>query len=180
MVVPLARGDVLELGAGGGINAQFYDAAKVKSLRGIDPSPALLDRARTAWDQAGSIEAEIVAGVAEDLPFAAASFDTVVTTFTLCSVNDHAKALSEARRVLRPGGTLLFLEHGASPDAGPAKWQRRIEPVWKRMMGNCHITRPVADAIAGAGFGVTDRNGRYMDKTPRFVGWVEWGSAVPQ
>jgi ubiquinone/menaquinone biosynthesis C-methylase UbiE len=178
-MVPKARGDVLELGAGGGINAPFYDPAKVKSWCGIDPSPALLDRAREAWGNS-PLRADIKAGVAEDLPFGAASFDTVVTTFTLCSVNDHAKALSEARRVLRPGGTLLFVEHGAAPDAGPARWQGRIEPLWKRMMGNCHITRPVADAIMGAGFGVTERHGAYMEKAPRFVGWVEWGSAVPK
>lgn len=178
MVVPRASGDVLELGAGGGINAQFYDPSKVKSLIGIDPSPPLLDRARGAWSE-GPFKADIRAGVAEALPFADASFDTVVTTFTLCSVDDPVKALLEARRVLKPGGTLLFLEHGAAPDAGPAKWQQRVEPVWRKIAGNCHLTRPVADRIAASGFALSSRDGAYMPKTPRILGWVEWGSATP-
>ncbi len=176
LIVPQAHGDVLELGAGGGINAAFYDPAKVKSLHGIDPSAALLDRARHAW-KASAIPAHIHAGVAEALPFPDGSFDTVVTTFTLCSVDDHAASLAEARRVLRPGGRLLFLEHGAAPDAGPARWQRRIEPLWRRMAGNCHLTRPVTAAIAKSGFSVLDNEGRYMPKTPRILGWIEWGSA---
>jgi SAM-dependent methyltransferase len=178
MVVPHASGDVLELGAGGGINAAFYDAAKVSSLTGIDPSPPLLDRANAAW-AGGALRADIRAGVAEDLPFSNGQFDTVVTTFTLCSVCDPAQALSEARRVLKPGGQLLFLEHGSAPDPGPRRWQRRLEPLWKRMAGGCHLTRPVADAIGGSGFALTERNGHYLEKTPRFVGWVEWGRAVP-
>jgi SAM-dependent methyltransferase len=178
LVVPNASGHVLELGAGGGINASFYDPARVSSLTGIDPSPPLLDRANAAWAN-GALRADIRAGVAEDLPFGEGQFDTVVTTFTLCSVSDPAKALSEARRVLKPGGQLLFLEHGSAPDPGPQRWQRRLEPLWKRMAGGCHLTRPVADAIDASGFDLTERNGHYLDKTPRFVGWVEWGRAVP-
>src|SRR3546814_13535971 len=89
-------------------------------------------------------------GVGEAMPFESGRFDTVVTTFTLCSVADPAAVLAEIRRVLKPGGTALFLEHGAAPDAGVAKWQRRIEPVWKRIGGNCHLTRPIADAYSAA------------------------------
>ncbi len=177
LVVPKAHGDVLELGAGGGINAQFYDSRKVRTLQGIDPSPALLDRARSAWAKS-PLPAQIHAGLAEALPFGDGEFDTVVTTFTLCSVDDQAKALAEARRVLRPGGTLLFLEHGAAPDPRPARWQRRLEPIWRRIAGNCHLTRPVGDAIGRAGFTIQERHSRYMEKTPPFLGWVEWGSAV--
>src|SRR3546814_4904980 len=88
------------------------------------------------------------------MPFDSGRFDTVVTTFTLCSVADQAAVLAEIRRVLKPGGTALFLEHGGAPDAGVARWQRRIEPVWKRIGGNCHLTRPIADAYSAAGFAV--------------------------
>lgn len=176
LVVPQAEGEVLELGAGGGANFAFYDPARVKRVRGVDPSPGLLDRARDAAKAEG-IEFLIDEGVAEALPFADASFDTVLATFTLCSVEDHARSLAEARRVLRPGGKLLFLEHGAAPDANVAKWQRRIEPVWKRIAGGCHLTRPVASAIAHAGFSIAAQDEGYMENSPRFAGWVEWGEA---
>lgn len=179
MVVPEASGSVLELGAGGGMNAEFYDARKVTSLIGIDPSTPLLNRAKAAWS-AGHLQAEMLYGVAEDLPFDAGHFDTVVTTFTLCSVCDPAKALFEARRVLKPSGKLLFLEHGLAPDIAPQRWQRRLEPVWKTIAGGCHLTRPVTDAIQQAGFSVSQRHGAYLRKTPRFLGWVEWGAATPK
>ena len=120
-VVPLACGDVLELGCGGGINMEFYDPARVTRLAGIDPSPKLLEMTRAAAAARG-IAAEIQGGVGEAMPFADASFDTVVTTFTLCSVADQRAVLGEIRRVLKPGGTALFLEHGAAPDADVAKW----------------------------------------------------------
>ena len=175
-VVPLATGDVFELGCGGGINLPFYDRAKVNSLCGCDPTPALLDDSKRLVAEAG-FAGEIVEGVGEDIPFATGRFDTVVTTFTLCSVNDQAQVLKEIKRVLKPGGLAIFLEHGRAPDEGVRKWQRRIEPLWKRMAGNCHLTRPIADAYDAAGF-TTDRMvSRYMPKTPRPVGWIEWGVA---
>lgn len=175
-VVPLARGDVLELGCGGGINMEFYDPAQINSLSGIDPSPKLLDMSRAAAAARG-MDANISGGVGEAMPFADASFDTVVSTFTLCSVADQAEVLGEIRRVLRPGGTALFLEHGAAPDAGVAKWQRRIEPVWKRIGGNCHLTRPISGAYIGAGFAVEQLGAGYLPKSPRPMAWVEYGTA---
>ncbi len=176
LVVPRAEGEVLELGAGGGANFAFYDPARVTRVRGVDPSPGLLIRARDAAKAEG-IDFDIREGVAEALPFADASFDTVLATFTLCSVQDHAQSLAEARRVLKRGGKLLFLEHGAAPDANVAKWQRRIEPAWKRIAGGCHLTRSVTSAIAQAGFSIAAQDQGYMEKSPRFAGWVEWGEA---
>ena len=165
-VVPHASGDVLELGCGGGINMEFYDPARVTSFTGLDPSPELLAMSRAAA-QARGMDADILGGFGEAMPFDDARFDTVVTTFTLCSVADQAAVLAEIRRVLKPGGTALFLEHGAAPDAGVAKWQRRIEPVWKRVGGNCHLTRPIGAAYEKAGFAVDRQGAAYMPKTPR-------------
>ncbi|QLC23188.1 class I SAM-dependent methyltransferase [Parasphingopyxis sp. CP4] len=175
-VVPRAHGKVLELGAGGGANFALYDGSRVTSVDGVDPSPGLLDRARDAAKAEG-IDFDIKEGVAENLPFADESFDTVLATFTLCSVQDQAQSLVEARRVLKPDGQLLFCEHGAAPDIDVAKWQRRIEPVWKRIGGGCHLTRPVTAAVAQAGFRIAQQEQGYMRKTPRWAGWVEWGEA---
>ena len=175
-IVPQASGDVLELGCGGGINMQFYAPERVNSFAGLDPSPALLDASRTAAQAKGMV-ADIRGGVGEAMPFADASFDTVLVTFTLCSVDDQAQVLREMRRVLRPGGKVLFLEHGSAPDESVRKWQRRIEPIWSRIGGNCHLTRAITGAYESAGFTVLDGDKAYMPKTPRPFGWIEWGEA---
>ncbi len=176
-LVPQAKGDVFEIGCGGGINQEFYRADQITSYAGIDPGAKLLDYARSAAEKKGW-KADIRRGFGEDIPFGEDSFDTVVCTFTLCSVQDQAEVLKEMRRILRPGGTLLFLEHGRAPDADVAKWQDRIEPIWKPIAGGCHLTRPITTAVEAAGFAVDRLGARYVPKTPRFAGWVEWGSAV--
>jgi SAM-dependent methyltransferase len=176
-IVPQASGDVLELGCGGGINMEFYDPAKIRSFAGLDPSPALLDRSRLAA-QAKGMTADIRGGVGEAMPFDDGQFDTVLVTFTLCSVDDQAQVLREMRRVLKPGGKALFLEHGGAPDANVQKWQQRIEPIWKRIGGGCHLTRPVTTAYKSAGFRIEGGEKNYMPKTPKPFGWVEWGTAL--
>ena len=175
-VVPHAQGDVLELGCGGGINMEFYESARVTSFTGLDPSPELLAMSRAAAAARG-MDADIQGGIGEAMPFESGRFDTVVTTFTLCSVADQAAVLGEIRRVLKPGGTALFLEHGRAPDAPVRRWQGRIEPLWKRIAGGCHLTRPIADAIADAGFRLERVESMYVPGTPRIAGWNEWGSA---
>jgi ubiquinone/menaquinone biosynthesis C-methylase UbiE len=175
-VVPLARGDVFELGCGGGINQSFYDASAISSYAGIDPHEGLLEGARVAAREKGWA-ADIRQASGEAIPFADASFDHVVCTFTLCSVSDPARVLGELRRILRPGGAVLFLEHGNAPDAPVARWQQRIEPVWKRLAGDCHLTRPIGSAFKGAGFAVEPLGKGYTPKAPRFAGWMEWGAA---
>lgn len=141
-LVPLAEGRVFELGVGGGLNQPFYDPQRVTGFADIDPGGNLLDFAKEAALEKGW-ETDIRPGRGEDIPFADDSFDTVVSTFTLCSVDDQRQVLAELRRILRPGGRFLYLEHGRAPDPAPARWQRLIEPARKRMMGNCHLTRPV-------------------------------------
>jgi SAM-dependent methyltransferase len=175
-VVPHATGKVLELGIGGGLNLGFYNPATVESVFGVDPSAELRERAQKAQRPDG-LRVEVRDGTAEALPFEDASFDSVVCTYTLCSVQAPAAALAEAKRVLKPGGRFLFCEHGAAPDPGVARWQRRIEPVWKAIAGGCHLTRPVGHAIEDAGFVITKFESMYLPGTPKFAGWNEWGQA---
>jgi len=176
-IVPKAQGRVLELGIGMGLNLALYDPDQVTSVTGVDPAAELRAMALAA-PRDPRLVLTVEDGTAEDLPFDDASFDTVVCTFTLCSVHAPFAALAEARRVLTPSGRLLFCEHGLSPDNGVARWQGRIEPVWKRIAGGCHLTRPVASAIAEAGFRFETVETMYVPNTPRFAGWNEWGAAV--
>jgi ubiquinone/menaquinone biosynthesis C-methylase UbiE len=175
-VVPLASGAVFELGCGGGINQEMYDPSLITSYAGIDPHEGLLETTRQQAGRLGT-NVDIRQGVGEDIPFPSSSFDTVVCTYTLCSVEDPNKVMSEMRRILKPNGRLLFLEHGRAPDADVAKWQSRIEPVWKHIAGGCHLTRPIGPELRGAGFDVEPLGQGYIPKTPRFAGWNEWGIA---
>lgn len=176
-VVPQAAGRVLELGMGSGLNLPFYDAAKVTEVAAVEPSKELRDKAHAAAAEAG-VKVALQDGRAEALPYDAGTFDCVVCTFTLCSVQDPAASLAESRRVLKPGGRLLFCEHGLAPDPDVVKWQRRIEPVWKAIACGCHLTRPVASAIEAAGFKVERKDTMYLPGTPRWAGWNEWGVAA--
>jgi len=176
-VVPLARGRVLELGVGAGGNFGFYEAGRVESVVGVEPS-AVMRALAVERGRAVGLKVEVMDGVGERLPWEAGGFDTVVTTYTLCSVAVPERVLAEARRVLKPDGRLLFLEHGRSPDARVRVWQRRLEPLWKRALGNCHLTRPVRGALEAAGFRLLSHEARHVDPLPRWVGWTEWGEAV--
>jgi len=149
-VVPRARGRVLEVGIGSGLNLPFY-GPEVTELDGVDPSPELLRHARRRA-AAARFPVRLHPDSAERLPFPDGTFDTAVMTWTLCSIPDPEAALREVRRVLRPAGRLLFVEHGRSPEPAVARWQRRLEPVWRRVSGGCHLTRKVDDLIRAAGF----------------------------
>ena len=176
-VVPHATGRVLELGIGMGLNLAFYNPAAVKVVVGVDPSPELRALAEAAPRPHG-LAVEVAEGTAEALPFEAGSFDTVVCTFTLCSVHTPTAALAEARRVLKPGGSFLFCEHGLAPDADVARWQRFWDPLWSAMAGGCHIIRPVAATLPAAGLKIDWLDTMYVPGTPRIAGWNEWGRAV--
>lgn len=176
-VVPKAAGRVLELGIGMGLNLALYDADRVESVTGVDPAAELRAIAEAA-PRDPRLSVRVENGTAESLPFEAGAFDCVVCTFTLCSVHTPSAALAEARRVLKPGGRFLYCEHGLAPDPGVAKWQRRIEPVWKALAGGCHLTRPVTSAVAAAGFRLDRHDSMYLPGAPRFAGWSEWGEAI--
>ena len=180
-VVPLAEGLVLEVGIGSGLNIPFYDAAKVNKVIGLDPSPELNEMAekvvaRTAAEN--GLDVEIILGSAEDMPFPDDHFDSVVITYTLCTIPDAEAANLEIRRVLKPGGKLIFCEHGLAPDVGVAKWQGRIDPIWGKIAGGCHLNRDIPELITGAGFTIETLEQMYLPSTPKFAGYNYWGVAV--
>jgi ubiquinone/menaquinone biosynthesis C-methylase UbiE len=155
-----ARGLVLEIGIGSGLNLPIYGSA-VDRVCGIDPSPELLHRA-SKRSAGASVRVSLVRASAEQLPIADAVFDTIVMTWTLCSIPNPSVALHEMRRVLRPGGRLLFVEHGLSPDSRIAQWQHGLTPCWKRIGGGCHLDRKMDDLIRAAGFRIDAIETGYM------------------
>ena len=145
-----AQGEILEIGVGAGVNLPRYGAA-ASHICALDPSAGLVRRAALRRP-AAPCPVALLRGVGEFLPFAASSFDTLMMTWTLCSIPDPTAALGEMRRVLKPGGRLLFVEHGLAPEPGVARWQHLLTPGWKRVAGGCHLDRPMAELIRDAGF----------------------------
>jgi ubiquinone/menaquinone biosynthesis C-methylase UbiE len=158
--VPKAKGIVLEVGIGSGLNLPFYTDA-VTRLYGVDPSRELLAMARPRAVST-PFPVKLLEEEAERISLADASVDTIVVTWSLCSIADPARALREMRRVLRADGMFIFVEHGLAPEAGVQKWQNRLTPVWKRFTGGCHLNRPVADMIRRAGFAIVDLRTEYL------------------
>jgi ubiquinone/menaquinone biosynthesis C-methylase UbiE len=171
-----AEGRVLEIGIGSGLNLPFYPAA-VNEIIGLEPSPQLADMTRRAARDT-SLHVSLIEDSAEAIPIDSKSIDTVVTTWTLCSVLGADQALREMRRVLRPGGQLLFVEHGRSPEAGVRRWQNRLTPVWKQIGGGCHLNRPIRSLIEGAGFTIDAIETGYA-KGPRPMTFMYEGRAQP-
>ena len=175
MVVPKAAGRVVEIGIGTGLNLPFYEKAKIERLVGVDPASQMHALARRRSKAAG-IPIELHALSAERLPLETATFDCVVCTYTLCTVPDPSAALAEMRRVLRPGGKLLFAEHGLAPDRSVAKWQARLEPMWSKLAGGCHLTRDVPRLLNDAGFQVAVETA-YVTR-PKILSYTFWGEAT--
>lgn len=175
-VIAAAEGRVLEIGIGSGLNLPLYGSG-VGRVVGIDPSAGLLRRARAAAGLA-ACPVELIEGSAEAIPLDDRSFDTVVTSWTLCSIPDVGRALGEMRRVLRRGGRLVFVEHGQSPDPGVRRWQDRLTPLWKRMSGGCHLNRDIDGLIESAGFRIERLDTGYM-KGPKAMAFMYEGVARP-
>lgn len=173
--IPRARGRVLEVGIGSGLNLPFY-SREVERVWGADPSPELLRMARRRTSQL-PFEVEFLPQSAEAvLPIDSAVADTVVITWSLCSIENPLAALYEARRVLKPGGQLVFVEHGRSPDARVAVWQDRLTPVWRRLVGGCTLNRPIGELVTGAGFRLSELTTGYIPG-PRPMTYMYEGSA---
>jgi ubiquinone/menaquinone biosynthesis C-methylase UbiE len=176
-VVPAAEGRVLEIGVGSGLNLPFY-TLKVELVMGLDPSPKLLSMARRAARPA-AIPFDFIEGSAETIPLEGGSVDTAVTTWTLCSIPDASRSLHEMRRVLKPTGRLLFVEHGRAPEPNVRRWQDRLTPVWKRVAGGCHLNRAIRTLIESAGFQFERIETGYM-RGPRPMVFMYEGSARPR
>jgi ubiquinone/menaquinone biosynthesis C-methylase UbiE len=157
-IVGLAEGRVLEIGLGSGMNLPFY-TNRVKEVLGLEPHPKLLEMAS---EKSASISVKLIEGSAESIPFDTGSVDTVVTTWSLCSIPDVVAALGEMRRILKPTGQLLLVEHGLASEEKVRKWQHRLTPIWKRLAGGCHLDRPIADLVRDSGFQLTHLQTGYM------------------
>ncbi|MGB4225591.1 MAG: class I SAM-dependent methyltransferase [Candidatus Dechloromonas phosphoritropha] len=174
-VVPLAHGRVLEIGIGTGLNMRHYDKTRIESLTGLDPALEMHELAKKRIRSAG-LEVDLVGLSAERIPRAAASFDTVIVTYTLCTIPDPLAALKEMRRVLVPGGQLIFCEHGRAPDPWVRRWQERITPWWKKIAGGCHLDRDIPSLLLEAGFECPDLKAMYLPG-PRPLTYNYWGIA---
>jgi ubiquinone/menaquinone biosynthesis C-methylase UbiE len=175
-VVPQASGVVLEVGMGSGLNLPLYDPGKVAFVWGLEPSEGMrkLAAKRVA---AAPFEVKWLDLPGEAIPLEEASVDTVLLTFTLCTIPDWKTALQQMHRVLKPDGKLLFCEHGLAPEAGVQQWQQRLNPIWKACAGGCNINRPMVDCIREGGFIIDDVHSEYMYQVPRIAGYVSWGVA---
>jgi ubiquinone/menaquinone biosynthesis C-methylase UbiE len=175
-VVSAAEGRVLEIGVGSGLDLPLYRASAERVI-GLDPSPQLLAMAKESMGRASN-PVELLEGSAESIPLQDRSIDTVVTTWTLCSIPDAPLALREMRRVLKPGGRLLFAEHGRAPDASVRWWQDDLTPLWRRCSGGCHLNRAIGELIEGAGFRIEHLDAGYLHgRNP--MAFMYEGSATP-
>jgi ubiquinone/menaquinone biosynthesis C-methylase UbiE len=171
-----AHGRILEIGFGTGMNLQHYPPS-VRRIEAIDPDVDL-DRYSAPRIAASNIEVDFHHLDAAHLPFAADSFDTVTCTLTLCSIADVEHALGEIHRVLKPGGRFLFLEHGLSPEPGVARWQHRLTPLQQRIAGGCHLNRHTAELVGATGMALDGVRNYYLQRLPRFVGYMTEGAAI--
>ena len=175
-VIPRAHGTVLEIGVGSGLNLSYYDTDKVTKIYGLDPSEELQVRARARAAEAG-LDVDFLLLGGESIPLDDASIDTVTMTYTLCTIPDGAKALSEMKRVLKPGGELIFCEHGRAPDENVARWQDRVSPLWGKISGGCKLNVKVDEVLGDAGFQVKAMDNLYLPG-PRIATYNYWGSAI--
>lgn len=176
-VVPLAEGRILEVGMGSGLNLPFYDPSRVEKVWGLEPSEGMRRKAAPRVEQA-PFEVEWLGLPGEEIPLDDDSADTVLLTYTLCTIPDFRTALAQMRRVLKPGGRLLFSEHGAAPDPGTRKWQDRVNPLWKKIAGGCNLNRDIPGALEEAGFRVEQVETMYLPNTPRIAAFQYWGHAT--
>lgn len=175
LVVPEATGAVLELGSGSGLNLAFYDKAKVQKVYALDPSPEMHALAKPRVEKV-ELPVELIEAPAEKVPLDKGSVDTVLVTYTLCTVEDPGAALAEVRRVLKPGGKLIFLEHGTSPDKWVRFWQDVMNPVWAFFSGGCQLNRYTPEVLEKGGFQIDDLKTGYI-KGWRPLNYNFWGTA---
>ena len=174
-VVPGASGDVLEIGFGSGLNLPHYDRAKVRRIWGLEPSSGMREIAAEPIANSG-LDVELIDLPSEEIPLDDDCVDTVLITYTLCTIVDVASALDGMRRVLKPDGKLLFCEHGKAPDGNVVKWQERMNPAWRRFAGGCNMNRDIPAILAAAGFDIEEDNRMYVPGI-KSLSYNYWGSA---
>lgn len=175
-VVPRASGDVLEIGFGSGLNLAHYDQDKVRRIWGLEPSEGMRKLAQEPIADS-DLDVELIDLPGEEIPLEDNSVDTVLITFTLCTIPEVATALDGMRRVLKPGGQLLFSEHGKAPDANVVKWQERMNPVWKKLSGGCNMNRDIPALLDAAGLEIKDDNRMYVPGL-KSLSYMYWGAAT--
>ena len=176
-VVPLAEGRVLEIGIGSGLNLPFYDKTKVDEIWGLDPSEELSEMARTVATHEG-MKVNFISSGAEEIPLPDNHFDSVLITYTMCTIPEVIRANTEIRRVLKEQGKMIFCEHGVAPDGNIRKWQKRINPFWGKIAGGCNINRNIPSLIQESGFDIVEMEEMYLPNTPKIAGYNFWGYAV--
>lgn len=175
-LVPYAKGVVLDIGIGSGLNIPFYNKSNINYLYGLDPSPELLEIAKKVA-KTNKLEIEFLECGAESIPLPNNSIDTIVITYTMCTIPDISLSSAEMLRVLKPNGRLLFCEHGLAPDKRVAKWQKIINPVWNKIAGGCNLNRDIPKLIESSGLKILEIEEMYLPSTPKFAGYNYWGVA---
>ena len=175
-VVPLAEGRVLEIGIGSGLNIPYYDSKKVDLVWGVEPSEGMRRKAQKNLNRSG-VEVRLLDLPVEEIPLDDNSADTVLLTYTLCTISDWRAALRQVHRVIKPAGNLLFCEHGAAPDKSVLRWQNRINPIWKIVAGGCNLNRQISKYIHEGGFRIEWMETLYLPETPRIAGFNYVGVA---
>jgi len=175
-IVPRASGDILEVGFGSGLNLPHFDRDKVRRIWGLEPSPGMRQIALEPIAASG-LEVELIDLPGEEIPLDDNSVDTVLVTYTLCTIPDVASALEGMRRVLKPGGQLLYCEHGKAPDRKVVKWQEWLNPVWKKISGGCNMNRDIPEILVDAGFEIGDDNRMYIPGI-KALSYNYWGRAT--
>ena len=175
-IVPLAKGVVLDVGIGSGLNVPFYNKSTIDYLYGLDPSEELIKLAKPVAKK-NEFKIEFLQCGAEAIPLPDNSIDTVLITYTMCTIPDIKLSNSEIMRVLKTEGQLLFCEHGLAPDKNIAKWQRRINPIWNKIAGGCNLNRDIPNLITSSGFKILNMEEMSLPSTPKFAGYNYWGVA---
>ncbi len=175
-IVPKVSGNILEIGIGSGLNLPHYNVSNISNITALDPAEELTDIAKKRISEL-DLDIDVINCGAEEIPLESKSFDSILVTYTLCSIENLDDSMREIRRVMKDDGTLFFCEHGIAPDLKTKNWQNRINPIWKRLMGGCNINRDIPEIISNSKLEITDLETMFLPGTPRIAGFNYWGTA---
>ena len=176
-IVPEASGTILEIGIGSGLNIPYYQKSKVNRVIGLDPSERLCKMAKKIADD-NNLNVDFLVNGAEEIKLPSNSIDTILLTYTLCTISEPHEALKEIKRVMKSDGRVLFCEHGTAPDEAIQKWQNKINPIWGKLFGGCNINRNIPNILLESGLKINRLDEMYLPSTPKIVGYNYWGNAT--